>query len=181
MTIARVTTVRPRDFAFATGRVGNGIETWTLMQTDSGLAIRGVKGTWIKPKSNSGTVIALVCCPSCANVMFFARGIQHVRERSGRVLEVVHCPCGFQCMATLQEWNGNALYCCKFWERLGGKEVLTTSYMHARSMKECETRIRRLNYVGLKIIAIGLVVGYYQTDEKSDKVLSTEAPKETAS
>jgi len=53
--------------------------------------------------------------------------------------------------------------------------------MHARSMKECETRIRRLNYVGLKIIAIGLVVGYYQTDEKSDKVLSTEAPKETAS
>jgi hypothetical protein len=134
-------------------------------------------GTWSKPYDGSPPDwCALVCCPNCRNPAAISALIHKVDWR-GKLNKEWTCPkCKLTLNTLLNAWGKQTLFGIAYEERtLVGKEESWKPkmiYKHADDGVEARKEFTRAYPMkGIRIVAIGQVLGYYSED-RDDKVLS---------
>lgn len=143
--------------------------------TKTGDILECPPGTWCKPYEGSPPDwAALVCCPNC-RVPAAISALIHKIDYRGRLNKEWTCPkCKLTLRAMLNAWGKQILFGIAYEEKTG-KETWKAKmiYKHADDMQEARREFTRAYPMqGIRIVAIGQVLGYYSED-RDDKVLAT--------
>jgi hypothetical protein len=154
----RVSSARDEHFVFRKA-------VWETEDSEQGLTVRGIPGTWCKsPQGSPSWCIGLLCCPNCGTNALLHESI-HVVGKLGRLDREISCRgCSFARTCFLDEWHKPLYACCI---EVDGEAQI--HYMHANNVAEARIELGAIRYKkSYLIVGIARAIGFIATDNHGE-------------